>query len=71
MFPKLSSRTLPGFSTWGLSNKALLFELVSPAFRDPFAFAEKPQVFLSRIVMSLFHCTEFTVFGTSKSLLVR
>ena len=56
---------------WGLSNKALLFELVSPAFRDPFAFAEKPQVFLSRIVMSLFHCTEFTVFGTSKSLLVR
>ena len=47
----------------GLSNKALLFELVSPAFRHPFAFAEKPQVFLSRIVMSLFHCPEFTVFG--------
>ena len=53
---------------WGLSNKALLFELVSPAFRDPFAFAEKPQVFLSRIVMSF---TEFTVFGISKYLLVR
>ena len=51
---------------WGLSNKALLFELVSPAFRGPFAFAEKPQVFLSRIVISLFHCTEFTVFGISK-----
>ena len=51
---------------WGLSNKALLFELVSPAFRGPFAFAEKPQAFLSRIVISLFHCTEFTVFGISK-----
>ena len=46
---------------WGLSNKALLFELVSPAFRGPFAFAEEP-----RIVISLFHCTEFTVFGISK-----
>ena len=66
-----SSVAVPYSSIWGLSNKALLFELVSPAFRDPFAFAEKPQVFLSRIVMSLFHCTEFTVFGTSKSLLVR
>ena len=53
---------------WELSNKTLLFELVSPAFRDPFAFAEKPQVFLSRIVMSF---TEFTVFGISKYLLVR
>ena len=56
------------FFTWELSNKAILFELVSPAFRDPFAFAEKPQVFLSRIVMSF---TEFTVFGISKYLLVR
>ena len=73
-FARVLTRNQPGFWTsnmWGLSNKALLFELVSPAFRDPFAFAEKPQVFLSRIVMSLFHCTEFTVFGTSKSLLVR
>ena len=56
------------FFTWELSSKAILFELVSPAFRDPFAFAEKPQVFLSRIVMSF---TEFTVFGISKYLLVR
>ena len=55
-----------GTYIWGLSNTALLFELVSPAFRGPFAFAEKPQVFLSRIVISLFHCTEFTVFGISK-----
>ena len=43
-------------------------------YRRPFATLsrlQKKQVFLSRIVMSLFHCTEFTVFGTSRSLLVR